>query len=128
MINYGVGGINIDECRVETNGELIDNHITAGTPFMRNREDYEQLNRSKLNQGRFPANIILTYGEEDKQEVCSGFPTGSGCKPHRIYSSIEKYDGWGTITRKNGELVGYADTNDSTSRYFKNCKYTDKDI
>ena len=74
VIEYGVGGINIDECRVGTNGELIDNHNTKGIPFMRNSEDYKENSRTKLNIGRFPANTILTYDETDFDEVCGGFP------------------------------------------------------
>ena len=73
-MKYGVGGINIDECRIETNGELIDNHNTQGIPFMRNSEDYKENSRTKLNIGRFPANTILTYGDDDYDEVCGGFP------------------------------------------------------
>ena len=74
VIEYGVGGINIDECRVETNGELIDNHKTAGIPFMRDAENYRQLDRTKSTEGRFPANTILTYDDTNFEEVCGGFP------------------------------------------------------
>lgn len=70
VLEYGVGGLNIDECRVETSGELVDNHKTAGTPFMRNAEDYQQLDRSKSDIGRFPANIIT----DGSDEVAEGFP------------------------------------------------------
>ena len=50
VIKYGVGGINIDECRVALKNEKLP---TAG---------------------RFPANTILTYDETDYDEVCGGFP------------------------------------------------------
>ena len=46
VLKYGVGGINIDECRVG------------------DRED----------TGRFPANVILTYDDSDFEEVCGGMP------------------------------------------------------
>lgn len=78
VLKYGVGGINIDECRIDTNGELIDNHKVSGTPFMRNADEYNQVDRSKSDSGRFPANTILTYDETDFDEVCGGMPNTKG--------------------------------------------------
>ena len=77
VIKYWVGWINIDECRVGTEvikwwtmpkmwwWELwVCNYQTVGAERLE-RED---------NIGRFPANTILTYWDDDKEEVCSGFP------------------------------------------------------
>lgn len=52
VMEYGVGGINIDECRVNSANESAT--------------------------GRFPANTILTYDENDYDEVCGGFPDTKG--------------------------------------------------
>lgn len=56
VLKYGVGGLNIDECRLEPTGE---------------------------DEGRFPSNTILTYDENDEQEVCENMPveeTGSASR------------------------------------------------
>jgi hypothetical protein len=46
----------------------------------------------------------------------------SGCKPHKINSNIDKYEGYGTITQKHGETIGY-DGKGTASRYFYNTNY-----
>jgi len=40
-----------------------------------------------------------------------------GTKPHKIFSKVEKYEGYGNITHKNGEIVNFGDSG-SKSRYF----------
>ena len=77
VIEYGVGGINIDECRV---GNGTGNAKPKYEPNNKNNVygkglgggDYENTN------GRFPANTILTYDETDFDEVCGGFPNTKG--------------------------------------------------
>ena len=45
------------------------------------------------------------------------FPNSNGCQPHKINSQNEKYEGWGSITNKNGEMVGY-EGKGSAARFF----------
>lgn len=74
IIENGVGGINIDECRVELNG---DKKTRSGC---KTREDNishlkfraNQVNKEDNSKGRFPSNTILTYDDSDFDEVCSG--------------------------------------------------------
>ena len=61
VLKWGTGAINIDGCRVGTNGEKIDSHITKGQPFLRNSDEYEQIDRTSHSKGRFPANLILSH-------------------------------------------------------------------
>ena len=82
VLEYGVGGINIDECRV--GNDYIDGgtmpKMGAGDTGVCNfqtvgaeRVDYEG------HFGRFPANVMLTYDDTDEKEVCGGMPyTKSG--------------------------------------------------
>ena len=73
VIKYWVGGINIDECRVWTETISIHNAPVwtfAGWEYDRG-SDTESYRDSVW---RFPANTILTYWDDDKEEVCSGFP------------------------------------------------------
>ena len=75
VIKYGVGGINIDECRVACDLDKEDlsrwRKSNWGSYFW--SSDTELKIEANIN-GRFPANTILTYDETDFEEVCGGFP------------------------------------------------------
>ena len=127
VIEYGVGGINIDECRV--GNETISIHNAPKGTFVGgeyNRgSDTESYRKST---GRFPANTILTYDETDFEEVCGGFPNTNG-KAHIRNNTIGKYD---FFTESNGKTynnineTGYTDSG-SASRYFYCAKASKKD-
>ena len=138
IIENGVGGINIDECRVEY--EKTTNPATNPLYRQQNADQYKQVQGGELSNGavswtsgkngvneggRFPANTILTYDESDFEEVCGGFPISN--KPN------------GNITKKykmNNQVYGdygYCNTWDayqdsgSASRYFYCAKASKKD-
>lgn len=131
VIEYGVGGINIDECRV---GNEI---IKGGTmPKMNSQSDginlynfgkhnAERLDRQD-NIGRFPANTILTYDETDFDEVCGGFPDTKGGKRHNTVVRLEDSTSYGG---KAGSINTRNEFNDSgsASRYFYCAKASKKD-
>lgn len=124
---FGVGALNIDECRIDTCGELIDNHKTAGTPFMRNASEYKQIDRTKSNQGRFPSNVILTYDDTDFEEVCGGFPYTKNSKRSEANNKDTVY----TNTYTPSKAI-YTDNNTygdegSASRYYYCAKASAKD-
>lgn len=139
VIKYGVGGINIDECRVGvevikggTMPDFRDIGQKSKDAIGIDKLSFGQVENAKRkpledHTGRFPANTILSYDEDTYDEVCGGFPNSIGCKPHKITSSIKKYEGYGSITQKNGELVGYDDNGGSASRYFYCAKASKKD-
>ena len=122
VIEYGVGGINIDECRVGNehfeikNGDYDNNE---------NQSCFGNIKRTpKEYNGRFPANTILTYDETDFDEVCGGFPnTKSGI-------AVRHNSGGNTFGGNNKkppmEDLGYADSG-SASRYFYCAKASKKD-
>ena len=134
VIKNGVGGINIDECRV---GNEERQNPQAGF-IRRGRTDEEVFLGTDKNRpkgtltvnGRFPANTILTYDETDFDEVCGGFPNTKS-----TYNSETKHEN--IIHRDNADFLKYgyktridsSSYNDSgsASRYFMNCKYTRKD-
>lgn len=93
VLEHGVGGINIDECRLE-------------------------------GSGRYPANLILTYGESDYEEVCGGFPVGG--KNGSISKPYEKNN---IIYGKYGECNTFSSYDDSGSaaRYYYCAKASKKD-
>ena len=86
VIEYGVGGINIDECRVGnefikggTMPDFRDIGEKSKASIGIDKLSFGQVENAKRKPlddhiGRFPANTILTYDETDFDEVCGGFP------------------------------------------------------
>ena len=84
VLEFGVGGINIDECRIGTE------YIGGGTaPSFKDagKQSKETIGIDKLSfgqtsnverieyeghEGRFPSNVILTYDKTDREEVTGG--------------------------------------------------------
>jgi DNA modification methylase len=139
VIEYGVGGINIDECRVEY--EKTTNPATNPLYRQQNADKYKQVQGGELSNGavswtsgkngvsemgRFPANTILTYDENDFDEVCGGFPDTNGGKRHNTTKRIEE----GTSYYRDKEFVfnrnEYNDSG-SASRYFYCAKASKRD-
>lgn len=138
VIKNGVGGINIDECRVETSKEDLDKLNkewdrewntsyktyaetiggTAGFDYSNARVENKGLT------GRFPANTILTYDETDYDEVCGGFPTGkkNGSITKRYKMNNQVYGEYGYCKT----WTAYNDSG-SASRYFYCAKASKKD-
>ena len=83
VIEYGVGGINIDECRV--GNEKLTNKGMSSLGVM--HDDNWVSNKEVVNEvkGRFPANTILTYDETDFEEVCGGFPNSKSGSATRYF-------------------------------------------
>lgn len=127
ILQNGVGGLNIDECRI---GNEV---IKGGTmPKMGSGEkgvcNYETVGAERINRedniGRFPANVILTYDETDFDEVCGGFPnTKNTTKTHIAKNSDNNIN-----FNASEEVVvkGYEDCG-SASRYFYCAKANSKD-
>ena len=121
VLKYGTGGINIDGCRIGTefrtykgagsSPQKIANHTKSDTGI--GMLDGSGKNRTFTVEGRYPANVI----HDGSEEVLEGFPDSKGCQPHKITSNIEKHEGWGTITQKSGEMVGY-EGEGSAARFF----------
>lgn len=65
VMRHGVGGINIDGCRIATNDkwQRKEQETNAAEGYQRKNEN-----------GRYPSNVILTYDETDRKEVCGGMP------------------------------------------------------
>lgn len=135
VIEYGVGGINIDECRVAfENGEENSSIQRYNSTQQKGNNGWQHINRGanfnedtkkSMQLGRFPANTILTYDETDFEEVCGGFPNtkGNGNIRHN------KNDGKGYncySNYKDCETKGYEDSG-SAARYFYCAKASKKD-
>ena len=124
VIEYGVGGINIDECRIE--------HNEAQKYTNRNPKNGEVFNTSTSGHiasasptGRFPANTILTYDETDFDEVCGGFPY-TKAKQTKGSDNRENKGNSIFIDGVRNELNSYTDSG-SASRYFYCAKASKRD-
>ena len=141
VLKWGVGGINIDECRIGTD------YIGGGTmPDLRDvgKKSKELIGVDKLSFGqvvdaarkeyeghfgRFPANTILTYDETDADEVCGGMPYtksigGSGEASKR--STLGNFDGGWRHEKDCANLGGLGDEG-SAARYFYCAKASKRD-
>ena len=139
VMKYGVGGINIDECRIpfqseedkkettqknqheQFNSKPYDNSV-FGDASMVHRKDYN-------TDGRFPANLILSYDETDAEEDISGFPHtkstgGSGEKS--IINNFANIYGDYSHNKPGAHLGGLGDEG-SAARYFYCAKASKKD-
>lgn len=136
VMKYGVGGLNIDGCRIECQNETDKNNATpqgkctsshkdGAVPDI-NDEGRKEFERPEL-KGRFPANTILTYDETDYDEVCGGFPNTKSQKTNSKLLDIRgnNYNN----ANKNLDIAyerGYNDSG-SASRYFYCAKASKKD-
>lgn len=132
VIKYGVGGLNIDECRVG-NEKLCNSYAgnkNSGFTSGDERDDkgkglFSGIKKGKtIVNGRFPANTILTYGETDFDEVCGGFPNTKGGgkvkeKGTYGYCFSEK--------RSDKPMADGYDDSGSAARYFYCAKTSNRD-
>ena len=137
VIKNGVGGLNIDECRIEAidKEELQKNWINRKVPAGFNGDKSGIYGSGKTNDtkkytptGRFPANTILTYDENDFDEVCGGFPNTKSVKSARGGARNDGTTVYNKIPR-NIEMNYECGFNDSgsASRYFYCAKASKKD-
>jgi len=135
VLKWGVGGINIDECRIpfESTPNPATNPLYRVTNGYAWNKDFEAVSnttgfstsKSFANeQGRFPANTILTYDENDYDEVCGRFPiggkNGSISKPYKMNNQV--YGEYGYCNT----WEAYNDSG-SASRYFYCAKASKRD-
>lgn len=126
VIKWGVGGLNIDECRVESNEDIKVHNYTQNSGIYGKYSN--NLEEHSTNQGRFPANTILTYDQITFDEVCGGFPyTKTGGSP--TGKNNGKYNDNGMFKNGNKTIsnVSWAGDSGSASRYFYCAKASAKD-
>lgn len=138
VLKYGVGGINIAGCRLA----YEDTPNPATNPLYRKQNGYKHdktnaeetaknsvtgfaTSKNPANDlGRYPSNTILTYDENDRDEVCGGMPeggrNGSISKPYAMNNMI--YGDYG-----NCKTFEAYDDSGSAARYFYCAKATLRD-
>ena len=129
VMQYGVGGINIDECRVKTNDTYSYPNGGGGSSFGIGKGiDGTRTTPTESNPlGRFPANTILTYDDTDFDEVCGGFPDTKNSKRSPKNNKDTVYTNTYTPPKAiYTENNTYGDSG-SASRYFYCAKASKRD-
>ena len=130
---YDVGGINIDACRIESENRTMpvnSKDIKQDDSIFTELHKNIQRERVPTNVGRFPANIILTYNDKDKDYMCKGFPIttsngGSGESSMKNTFANTYNGGWGH-DKQASHLGGLGDSG-SAARYFYCASRSKKD-
>ena len=136
VIKYGVGGINIDECRIgveERTYKGMSSNKPGGAGCYRD-DNWQPKDIENTVNGRFPSNLILTYDETDKEEVCGGFPDGKSTQTIDAHRKTREEDWvWGSKScgikndiDDSNRIEGYDDSG-SASRYFYCAKASRRD-
>lgn len=126
VIKYGVGGINIDECRIDYNGEIPN----IGGRAKHTRGDgygFKPLEENCVanTSGRFPANVI----HDGSDEVESLFPytkSGKMTSEHQRHTDGSPNGIYGKFNKEHPLSETYGDSG-SASRFFYCAKANKKD-
>ena len=80
VLKYGTGGLNIKDCKIGDDIVKTQGKKKTDTFFgmLGECEESEHL-------GRYPSNVILTYDDTDKNEVCSGMPSDANGSASRYF-------------------------------------------
>lgn len=130
VMKYGVGGINIDECRIEYQDDADRNSATPQGKCTSSMMDgavpdiddsgRKEFERPEL-KGRFPANVI----HDGSKEACANMPNSKGGSGKGFKAGdYEEHDTATNFTR--GDFKPYNDDG-SASRYFYCAKASKKD-
>jgi DNA modification methylase len=127
VLKYGTGGLNIDGCRIPTEGKDKEKHLAEWDRVQSTQQSKRATYLSPANQielssyakdGRWPANLIL----DDSKEVQSLFPnTKSGSGNGNAEIGVP-----GNIPLRRGTLVARTD-HGSAARFFYCAKCSTKD-
>lgn len=123
VLKNGTGGLNIDECRIGNDVISIHN-APAGTFAGGELGRGSDTNSYRDSVGRYPANVILTYGEDDAEEVCGGFPDTKGGGKTKEKGDFGYCFGGKRDSKPMAD--GYDDSG-SAARYFYSAKASSKD-
>lgn len=130
VIEWGVGGINIDECRVPAKqGEYDIRHYTNEDCFQNLKPKESKFSVKAQPEGRFPANTILTYEQITFDEVCGGFPNtkkNGSIKNPNLKNSLGNNGIYNKYSEKQPLWEAYSDSG-SAARYFYCAKASKKD-
>ena len=120
VLKHGVGGINIDGCRVETDEQWQGRDLPNAKNGVTWGGNLNSSSSSSHPQGRFPANVI----HDGSDEVVALFPDTNSSSGIKTKSTSNIYGGNSYHTSKTvgtDEISGYDDSG-SASRFFYTAK------
>lgn len=124
---WGTGAINIDKCRVSTDGEVITNHA-RGSESAQSKDIYGDSVAQETHQtegqvlGRWPANLI----HDGSDEVVSLFPDSKGQLAKSNDSQRSKVNVYGEPS-DNGKEYEPRNDSGSAARFFYCAKTSKQD-
>ena len=121
---WGVAGLNVDGCRIPTNGDNANRRAnkdgTVGSVKSSYHGGLGNVGREWSGaQGRWPANLILDESAASLLDEMSGVTVSRG--GYRGKGNHGE-DGWGTMDDPDKNPLGYNDKG-APSRYFAHCDY-----
>ena len=129
MLKYGVGGINIDECRIES--ETITSHNAPKGTFAGGEPNRGSDTSSyKTYEGRFPANVITDGSDEVKANMPNSKSSGGNLSTYDFKDSEKGNLSFGQNNKILQRLeTDYIAPNDegSACRYYYCAKASKKD-
>jgi site-specific DNA-methyltransferase (adenine-specific) len=131
VLEHGTGALNIDGCRVGTDGGTAKGSKPRGDGNgIYGAGLHGACEIKQLDAGRWPANLI----HDGSEEVTGLFPNNNpGCRPHVISASektekANKEKGWGSVSVPKQKLAGFDDGgNKSAARFFYCAKASKSD-
>lgn len=141
ILKWGVGAVNVDGCRVPTNGDSLGGGRTTGTvkagndgwnrPYMDDPDYMAQLaedSKARVakaeSAGRHPANLIL----DGSPEVVAMFPNTKSGKPGIMRKGTNDGACYGAESRAPGTpMTGFGDEG-SAARFFESYPFEDAPI
>lgn len=128
VLRWGCGGLNVDGCRIETNGEELSCSISA--PFAKGLTLHKSatpgIEREGHALGRFPSNLIHDGSEVVLAEFAKAGTTKSGA----MKKEVPAYEGESTtgfLRGRSGPSNQHGDSG-SVARFFQSCPFTEEDI
>ena len=134
VLEYRVGGLNIDECRVEFNNGEVNRSIAIyqrGVP-QKGNNGWEHVNRGahfdeetmkSMQLGRFPANVI----HDGSEEVVSGMPYTKNSERGEQYNKDTAYTNTYTPAKAMYSADNTYGDEGNASRYFYCAKASKRD-
>lgn len=127
VLRHGTGGINVDGCRVEHNGQNIASAKIDRSPKNFGGLDVKIGEPSWIpSQGRFPANLIHDGGEEVEAEFAKYGIKKTNAGTYRKDATFNPEGINLCATRKKDTVVSLGDSG-SASRFFYSAKASKKD-
>ena len=114
-LSFGVSGLNVDRCRVPTNGKVQSG--AGSTGFGENRDDgyIRGTGRQYQTQGRFPANVV--HDGSGVVVGCFPIPQSQGNFPATQNTTSWKMSSKGRCLSPARKM----DNTGSSARFFKEC-------